>query len=176
MSRNKTKPSKRSAKSKEDPSRRGAPEPSPDKPQPRRLQGVAADSPELEQGHPLWRLSLLDRGYQGQWSWKTTEEIIHKIVDFLIQMERLPWKEVRRHMAGGKNRGSKHKPIPIESLCQETQQRLQELELEDCDELFRFRTGWDERLWGVLSHENPRVFYPIWWDPYHKVCPGKDPN
>lgn len=35
-------------------------------------------------------------------------------------------------------------------------------------------TGNMERLWGVLSSDSPRIFYPIWWDPDHKVCPSKD--
>lgn len=42
------------------------------------------------------------------------------------------------------------------------------------DQMFRFRLGNMERLWGVISDEDPRVFYPIWWDPLHKVCPSKD--
>ncbi|MEU2434511.1 hypothetical protein ABZ611_34420 [Streptomyces sp. NPDC007861] len=98
-----------------------------------------------------------------------------KIVDFLTEMERLTWREVRALMTSSKKRrGAKHKSIPIEHLCKEAQDRLQELQLDDFAEFFRFRTGNMERLWGVIAGESPRVFYPIWWDADHKVCPSKD--
>lgn len=42
---------------------------------------------------------------------------------------------------------------------------------DDFDEMFRFRLGNLERLWGVIRDG---VFYAIWWDPNHQVCPGKD--
>jgi hypothetical protein len=45
---------------------------------------------------------------------------------------------------------------------------LEELRLDDFDELFRFRLGTMRRLWGIVDDE---VFYPVWWDPDHKVYP-----
>lgn len=31
------------------------------------------------------------------------------------------------------------------------------------------------RLWGRMDTDGGvLVFYPIWWDGHHKVCPGKD--
>jgi hypothetical protein len=98
-----------------------------------------------------------------------------KIITFLTEMERLTWKQIREQMTGGeRRRGAKHKSIPVDSLCSEAQARLRDLQLDDSDELFRFRLGNMERLWGVLTPDNPRVFYPIWWDPDHKVCPSAD--
>lgn len=141
---------------------------------PRRLQGVAVPG-EMDEQHPVWRTSLLDRGHDGSWSWKITDQTLVKIVDFLTEMERLTWREIRQQQAGGnRRRGPKHKPIPRNHLCKEAQDRLLELQLDDFDELFRFRTGNMERLWGVLSSDSPRIFYPIWWDPDHQVCPSKD--
>jgi hypothetical protein len=87
-------------------------------------------------------------------------------------MERLSWTEVRAMMAHGQRRGdNKHKFIPIEHLCGDAQRRLVELQLDDFDQLFRFRLGNMERLWGVVEGG---VFYPVWWDPQHKVCPSAD--
>jgi hypothetical protein len=140
---------------------------------PRRLLGVATAG-ELDEQHPVWRTSLLDREHAGSWSWAITDATLLKIVDLLSEMERLTWREIRQQQTGGRRRGAKHKPIPRDHLCKEAQDRLEELELDDFEELFRFRTGNMERLWGVLSNENPRVFYPIWWDADHRVCPSKD--
>ncbi len=74
---------------------------------------------------------------------------------------------------GNRRRGAKHKPIPAGHLCDEAQRRLVELELDEFDELFRFRLGNMARLWGVIDEG---VFYAIWWDPDHRVCPSKDPD
>ncbi|OEJ57752.1 hypothetical protein BGM19_07000 [Streptomyces agglomeratus] len=143
---------------------------------PLRLLGVATPG-ELEDQHPVWRLSLLDREHVGSWSWGIDDSSLVKIVDFLTEMERLTWREVRAQMTSSKRRrGLKHKSIPIAHLCKEAQDRLQELQFDDFEELFRFRTGNMERLWGVISGDSPRVFYPIWWDADHKVCPGMDQN
>ncbi|WP_329220603.1 hypothetical protein [Streptomyces microflavus] len=143
---------------------------------PRRLRGVATPG-ELDEQHPVWRTSLLDREHAGSWSWEITDVTLLKIITLLSDMERLTWREIRQQQTGGnRRRGAKHKPIPRDHLCKEAQERLEELQLDDFEELFRFRTGNMERLWGVLSGDNPKVFYPIWWDADHLVCPTKDQN
>ncbi len=136
---------------------------------PRRLAGIAHDG-EGEH-HPLWRLSLLDHEFDGDWHWKIDGATTVRITRFLQEMERLTWRQVWDQQAGGQNRGAKHKFIPVESLCKDAQNRLTVLQLDDFEQLFRFRVGWSERLWGILTDESPRVFYPIWWDPDHKICP-----
>ncbi|MDA2802953.1 hypothetical protein [Nocardiopsis suaedae] len=123
----------------------------------------------------MWRLSLLDREYQGSWSWGVDEATLLKIISLLSEMESLTWKEILNQQTGGnRRRGARNKFIPVENLCPEAQKRLSELKLEEWDELFRFREGNMGRLWGIVIPEGPRVFYPIWWDADHKVCPGKD--
>jgi len=142
---------------------------------PRRLSGISLNGPNGDH-HPLWRLSLLDLEYVGSWHWKVDASTIRTIVDLLREMERLTWNEVFNHVANSKRRGTaKHKFIPVESLSPEAQKRLIELKLDDWDQLFRFRLGNTERLWGILVQEGEaRIFYPIWWDPEHMVCPMKD--
>jgi hypothetical protein len=82
------------------------------------------------------------------------------------------WREIRDQEAHSRRKSDrKHKYVPRDHLTAKAQRRLEALELDDFDELFRFRLGNTERLWGVLPPDNPRVFYPIWWDPDHKICP-----
>jgi hypothetical protein len=124
--------------------------------------------------HPSWRFVLVDVEHHGTWGWRyLTETKLREIVVFLKQMERLSWQEVWLQQAGGHGRrGPKHKYIPIEHCDLDAQQRLGELELEEYNESwFRFRLAGTERLWGVLQEG---VFYPVWWDHDHKVCPGND--
>lgn len=130
---------------------------------------------DLDKQHPVWRTSLLDLDHAGSWSWAVRDDTLIKIIDLLTELERLTWREIRQQQTGGnRRRGPKHKSIPRDHLWKEAQDRLEELQLDDFEELFRFRTGNMERLWGVLSGDSPRVFYPIWWDPDHKVCPSRD--
>lgn len=118
--------------------------------------------------------SFLDLEHIGSWSWQVEPVTLHKIIAFLREMERLTWTEVRAQLTGGNNRrGPKHKSIPASHLCPEAQRRLTEIRLDEFDELFRFRLGNMERLWGVVDDD---VFYPVGWDPDHHVCPSGEPD
>ncbi|WP_143220886.1 hypothetical protein [Actinomadura sp. CNU-125] len=140
------------------------------KPLPRCLSGVAHDGEGDH--HPLWRLSLLDAEYDGEWHWRVDRSTSAMLVRFLSDMERLTWREIWDQRTHSKRRDSqKHKWIPVTSLVKTAQDRLAELRLDEFEEMFRFRVGNMGRLWGVLSEESPRVFYVIWWDPEHKICP-----
>ena len=133
---------------------------------PKRLAGVT-DSADGR--HPAWRLSFLDMDHAGSWSWQVTATDLRQILAFLSAMERLTWTEVLAQLTSSK-RGShrKHHSMPAEHLCVEAQRRLQELNLDDFAELFRFRLGNKARLWGII---NEHVFYPVWWDSAHQVYP-----
>lgn len=140
---------------------------------PRKLAGVHTASLDDDLHHPVWRLSLLDREHVGSWSWQIDEATLVTIVDFLTSMERLSWKEIRAQTASSKKRTlARHHFQAVSTLCQEAQERLAELGLDDWDEMFRFRAGGQlGRLWGIVSNDSPRVFYPIWWDADHLVYP-----
>jgi hypothetical protein len=133
---------------------------------PKRLLGITG-TPSV--ARPSWKLSLLDLEHAGSWSWGVTDVTLQGIIEFLTQMERLTWTEIQAQMTNNKKGGHrKHHAIPLDRLCPEAQRRLQDLRLDDLDDLFRFRLGNKPRLWGVI-HEG--VFYPVWWDPEHKVYP-----
>lgn len=136
-------------------------------PRPERLAYFGSTSNGM---HPTWRLSLLDLEHAGSWSWDVNAAALREITTFLSQMEKLTWTEIRAQMFNSK-KGShrKHHPMPPELLCVEAQRRLRALRLDDLDEMFRFRLGNKPRLWGVVDTDG--VFYPVWWDPEHKVYP-----
>ena len=133
---------------------------------PKRLLGVS-DTPDA--ARPSWELSLLDREHAGSWSWIVTEATLQEIIGFLTQMERLTWAEIKAQITSNKKASHlKHHAIPPDRLCPEAQRRLRDLKLDDLDDLFRFRLGGKPRLWGII-HDG--VFYPVWWDPEHRVYP-----
>lgn len=136
-------------------------------PRPGRLLGLVGTP---DKRHPTWRLSLLDLEHAGSWSWSVDEDALRQITAFLAEMERLTWTEIKAQMFNSK-KGShrKHHAMPPDQLCPEARDRLRMLRLDDVDELFRFRLGNLPRLWGVIDPDG--VFYPVWWDPGHKVYP-----
>jgi len=143
---------------------------------PRRLRGVVPNDndPDVIDRKPAWGFSLVDLTSH-EWSASPTDgATLLEILNFLQGMERLTWREIRDQITGGNTRrGPKHKTIPVESLIPAAQARLAELELDDHTELFRFRLGNMKRLWGVFVGGH-HVFYPVWWDPDHKICPSRD--
>lgn len=133
-----------------------------------KLSRLGFDAPE----RPSWRLALIDT--EGPWAWsKADYKTQAKLLNFLREMEKLSWTEIRNQQAGGnRRRGQKHKYIPVDSCVPDAQRRLADLELDDySDSWFRFRTGARERLWGIVEKD---IFYPVWWDPDHEVCPSEE--
>ncbi|WP_430781992.1 hypothetical protein [Actinoplanes sp. G11-F43] len=85
--------------------------------------------------------------------------------DFLCEMGRLTWREIRAQMSGGHR---KHHSQDLVTLEKEAQQRFLHLRLDEVvgDELFRFRLEGAVRLWGFLDEA---VFHVLWWDAGHQV-------
>lgn len=109
-----------------------------------------------------------DLRYEGEWGWPTPEEAL-ELFGFLADIGRSTWNEVRAMQTGGKHRHRKHHEHPLSSVCPTAQQRLAELHLDEVfEELFRFRLGGENRLWGFVVDG---VFYVLWWDPDHNVYP-----
>ncbi|MFF1635927.1 hypothetical protein [Leifsonia sp. NPDC058248] len=143
---------------------------------PRKLasQGSNRHAADWLDARPAWGLQIVDHEVTGDWSWTIGQPQLMEIMSFLAQMEKRTWAEIRRDMAGGNNRrDEKHKFIPVAHLCKEARDRLEEIELDDQDRLFRFRLGNLKRLWGVILPDD-HMFYLLWWDENHKVCPSAD--
>lgn len=137
-----------------------------------RAMNEAHMAPDWYNAKPAWSFSVIDHEYSGEWGWDQLGNRMAPVFDFLKEMERLTWKEIAAQSYRPKTSApsAKHHAIPQDSLCRDAQKRLAELELDDVDEVFRFRTGYDERLWGVNIPKSG-VFCLLWWDPKHRVYP-----
>jgi hypothetical protein len=103
--------------------------------------------------------------HDGPWSWKTLPpEKLREILEKLAGWEKKTWGQVH-----GDAHDSQHS-VDLARLIKPARDRLRELDLDDLDSLFRFRLSGEERLWGVPLDN---VFYVLWWDPNHEVCPSK---
>ncbi|HEX4964205.1 MAG TPA: hypothetical protein VF173_25490 [Thermoanaerobaculia bacterium] len=81
----------------------------------------------------------------------------------LANFESMTWHEI---LTDAKKRNH---AIPIEDLCKEAQDRLEEVGLGDLDELVSLRLSGTERVWGM---RDANVLVLVWWDPDHAVCPS----
>jgi hypothetical protein len=121
-------------------------------------------------GHlrPVFSFGLRDHSFEGSWGWHLlTETSAQQLLEFLFEMGRLSWNEIRQQRAGAHKR---HHSQPTSSLCKEARDRITDLEYDDIAEgMFRFRLAGTRRLWGFETGDG--VFHVIWWDPDHQVYP-----
>ncbi len=84
------------------------------------------------------------------------------------------WREIRQMRAGGKKRWRRYHRQAFDAVCPDAQRRIAQLgHDEQFEELWRFRIDQKKRLWG---YEVDGVFYLLWWDKDHKVCPTEPGN
>jgi len=126
---------------------------------PRKIpQRAVFGKPTSENPTVIWGLSYVDLG--GKWGWaKIDVKVLDRVLKFMHNMEGMLPTEVF---------GARHKRVEIDALCSEAKKRLTEIQLDDLDALWELRVSGQERIWG---HRDDHVFYPVWWDPLHGVCP-----
>lgn len=83
------------------------------------------------------------------------------------EMGQLNWAEILSQTTGGRDRHKKHHAQSWDRICPEAQGRWIEIGRTE-DELFRFRTGGRERIWGIRLGS---TFLVVWWDPEHQIYP-----
>lgn len=110
----------------------------------------------------VFGLQLLDHG--GRWSWSgLAADEVKFIADHCKS-----WESMR---AGEFMNVDGNTPIPFANLCDDAQERLREIDLGEHDGAFwHLRPAGKLRIWGVLRGN---IFYLVWWDPNHEVCPSK---
>lgn len=107
----------------------------------------------------------------GEWTWgeprawqeaEWAEDIEPKFKEF----QQLSWKEV---MAMSSDTGhNMHHHQDLDTLAEEAQSRWMALDLEQYDNLFRFRLGNKKRAWGIVVQAH---FFMVWWERDHKIYP-----
>jgi len=106
-----------------------------------------------------WRFALADDG--GPWSWRHCgPDDLREVFDKLGALEQFSWAQLPHNM---------HHAVTVDQLCPEAQGRLRELQQDDVAELYSIRLSGQRRVCGIL---HGHVFYLLWWDPNHEVCPA----
>lgn len=105
-------------------------------------------------------LSLVD--LEGPWGWsRIAVSALDRVLKFMHGLETMRPTEIF---------GTRSKFIALDAICPEAYKRLETLELDDRDGLWELRVSGRERIWGDRQEQ---IFYPVWWDPRHEVCPSK---
>ncbi len=101
--------------------------------------------------------------WDGPWGWTDLElDKLREVVDKLSG-----WECLDHNAVFG---ASGNKPISVTNIVREAQRRLVELTYDDLDGLWELRLSGPERVWGKRDRH---LFFPIWWDPRHEVCPSR---
>lgn len=143
-------------------------------------QGAGAKTPKTGpdeprrgvQEYPTFSFRYADRAYNGDWGWAEGDDLT-QVIDFLCEMSNVTWAEIRNQVTSTKRQTRRrHHEMSFGNVCAEAQRRLQERRLDErFESFFRFRLDGRGRLWGFESNG---VFYPLWWDPNHRVYPLDD--
>ena len=108
----------------------------------------------------MFGLQLLDHG--GGWSWAdVSSEDIYRVAQVCKDLESMRALELLSTR--------RNKAIPFTSLAPEAQRRLTDIGLDDYDKLWELRVAALARIWGICQEH---IFYLVWWDPDHEVCPS----
>jgi hypothetical protein len=123
---------------------------------------VTTEIDTLDQVLFRWRVNrnYIDLDHE-EWGWGklSIQEFFNILFDRFNNYETMTWQEI-------KNRKNCH-PIPVQDICSKAQSRLQEMQ-KDIDTMFQVDIS---ELGRVFGYRDRMLFYLVWHDPNHTVCP-----
>lgn len=124
------------------------------------------ENPEsFMQKRPSWCFELVDE--EGKWNPYRVD--FKFIVEHLVNFERMTWDEVFKKTHDSGKSGNHY--ITPDKLCKNAQDRFRKLNLEEyADSLYSIRLNNLIRIFGLLRDG---VFYILWFDEKHEICPSK---
>lgn len=122
------------------------------------------EPPKTVESAVSWRFRYMDM--EGEWSCASIDgDALLEVREKLVHFEKQKWSS-----SAGTGSVGVVKRISISEFQRSVQQRFTKLGLDRLsDELWEFRLGGAERLWGIRAED---VCYIIWWDPDHTVYPS----
>jgi len=111
------------------------------------------------------------RKYNANVSWLISTDnkpTVDCVMSLLSSIEGQKWSDIIQ-ATKGHGKGTKSHFIKISDISKEAQKQA-ELQHINEDELFSMRLQGAVRLWGTIGANG--LFYVIWYDPEHKVCPS----
>jgi len=111
---------------------------------------------------PKWSFQLLD--HDGPFGWHRLHiSDVPALCTRLAELEKHSWTSI--------SSGTGSHFIDSAQIVADARKRLIELKLDShMDEIYSIRICGKQRVYGI---NNNNIFYFLWWDPEHEICPGK---
>ena len=134
----------------------------------------SVDADNYKNHYFSWCVTKAD--LEGVWSWGEArrweeEEYLNTIEPHFQALDNNSWQEVETQTYNGASNQRKNlnKYQRLNSICEEAQQRWQDIEIiSQFEVLFRLRLGTSRRIWGVRVQHH---FFIVWYERYHKIYP-----
>ena len=134
----------------------------------------SVDADNYKNHYFSWCVSEAD--LEGVWSWGEVrkweeEEYLNTIEPHFQALDNNSWQEVETQTYNGASNQRKNlnKYQRLNSICEEAQQRWQDIEIiSQFEVLFRLRLGTSRRIWGVRVQHH---FFIVWYERHHQIYP-----
>ena len=134
----------------------------------------SVDADNYKNHYFSWCVTKAD--LEGVWSWGEArrweeEEYLNTIEPHFQALDNNSWQEVETQTYNGASNQRKNlnKYQRLNSICEEAQQRWQDIEIiSQFEVLFRLRLGTSRRTWGVRVQHH---FFIVWYERHHQIYP-----
>ena len=97
----------------------------------------------------------------GPWDWSMlSSKHLQDFLEKLFEAQKLSWQNLREN-------GSH--PVNVNNIIPKAQKRLQKIGQDDLGQLYSFHLTGQLRVWGIKDNN---IFWLLWWDPQHSICPS----
>jgi hypothetical protein len=122
---------------------------------------MAYDPENVSKMTPVWKIGRID--VDGVWGHAHIDRdtLWNQIFPKLKNYELMTWGDITQDP-------NYNHSVKVWQIVKEARKRLEELGIEE-EQLFRFRLTGTQRVWGIRDRD---IFYILWWDPKHEVCPS----
>jgi len=121
--------------------------------------------------YPRWSFRRCDFEHP-KWGLSNNAINLPKVFKYLASLESRKWGDILTDTSGRRENTRNHL-IEFAELTREAQKRAIEITVDEFDPLCSIAMGGRERVWGHISEG---VFYIIWFDMQHEICPSNKRN
>lgn len=120
---------------------------------------------------PRWLFQRCDFEHS-KWGMTSNADKLTDYFKYLSALEHQSWGEILTVTSGRRNNTRNHH-VPLTDIIKDAQKRAEERNLDEFDELCSIAVCGRMRIWGYIVDG---LFYIIWFDSNHEICPSEKRN
>ena len=121
--------------------------------------------------YPRWLFKQFDFTHP-TWGLDFNKEHLTDIFRYLSNLEGQTWGEILTTKSG-RNSNTRNHPVEFSDMTKEAQSRAKYINIDEYDGLYSIAVDNKKRVWG---HINDGLFYIVWIDGEHAICPASKKN